>query len=29
MVSEIEELTGVPTVVADPGLVLDLELYPF
>lgn len=29
MVREIEELTGVTTVVADPGLVLDLELYPF
>jgi phosphoribosyl 1,2-cyclic phosphodiesterase len=29
MVREIEELTGIDTVVADPGLVLNLELYPF
>jgi len=29
MVREIKELTGIDTVVADPGLMLDLELYPF
>lgn len=29
MVSEIEQLTGIETVVAEKGLELELELYPY
>lgn len=29
MVREIETLTGINTVVAEPGLTLDLQLYPY
>ena len=29
MVKEIKELTGIDTVVADAGMEIDLELYPF
>lgn len=29
MQREVEEATGVETVVADPGMNIDLELYPF
>lgn len=29
MVREIREQTGIDTVVADPGLEVDLELYPY
>jgi pentose-5-phosphate-3-epimerase len=29
MVREIRELTGIETVVADPGLELELNQYPY
>lgn len=29
MVQEIQELTGINTVVAEPGLEVELELYPY
>jgi hypothetical protein len=29
MVREIQELTGIDTVVAEPGLEVELELYPY
>lgn len=29
MVREIQELTGIETVVADSGLVVELEMYPY
>lgn len=29
MIREIEALTGISTVVADPGLEVELELYPY
>jgi hypothetical protein len=29
MVREITDLTGIDTEVADPGKVIELEIYPY
>lgn len=29
MIQEVEELTGINTIVAEPGLEVELELYPY
>ena len=29
MIQEIEDMTGIETVVADAGLELELSLYPY
>ena len=29
MVKEIQELTGIDTIAAEPGMEIELELYPY